>query len=76
MSHLSTLRHIKGLVQSTNAELKTSPSHLITFDDALEYVSSSLAIYVGKALLKQTALLLPEVYDTFRTQLLDLTIHS
>ena len=28
---------------------------------------------MGKVLLKQTVLLLPELYDTFRTQLLDLT---
>ena len=83
MSHLSTLKHLKGSVKSTDEDLTSlikrmkdtlpSPSNLRTFDDAMAYVSNSLTIYVGDALLKQTALLLPEVYDTFTSQLCDLT---
>ena len=37
-----------------------SDSSITTFDDAMVYVCNSLTINVGDALLKQTALLLPE----------------
>ena len=83
-SYRVVIKHLKGTVQSTDTELKTiidkiegdlppSQSDITTFDGALSYVSSLSAIHVGKALLRQTALLLPEVYESFKTQLLDLT---
>lgn len=48
-------------------------SDIRTLDNALTYTSTLSAIHVGNALLKQTALLLPEVYERFKAQLLDFT---
>ena len=69
-SHLLLVKHLKGSVISTDADLKTlihkieaslpALSTVTTYADALSYVSSLLATYVGKALLNQTALLLPK----------------
>ena len=71
-SYRVVIKRLKGTVQSTDTELKTtidkiegdlppSQSDTTTFDGALSYVSSLSAKHVGKALLRQTALLLLEV---------------
>ena len=84
-SHLLLLKHLKGSVKSTDSDLKTlidkieanlptlSTQFVTTYDDALSYVSSFSAIHVGKALLKKTALLLPQVYETFKVKLSDVS---
>ena len=82
-SHLFLVKHLKGSVKSSDADLKTlihkieaslpALSTVITYADVLTYVSSLLATYVGKALLNQTALLLPEVYENFQVKLSKVT---
>ena len=42
---------------------------IVTFDHALSYIAHYSAITVGEQLLKQNALLLPDVYDSFTTKL-------
>ena len=82
-SHLFLVKHLKGSVKSKDTDLKTlihkieaslpALSTVTTYADALSYVSSLLATYVGKALLNQTALLLPEVYENFQVKLSEVT---
>ena len=40
-----------------------------SFDQAVDYTAKSLAVSVGEALLKQTAMLLPQLYATFKREL-------
>ncbi|XP_064384664.1 uncharacterized protein LOC135333611 [Halichondria panicea] len=78
-SHLYLLKRLKGSVKSTDSDLQLLLdkiesdipilSNVRTSDEVLSYVSSLSAIHVGKAILKQTALLLPEVYETFKIKL-------
>ena len=78
-SHLSIVKHIKNLAISTDADLKdlllsikqSLPrlSEMKSWDDAVDYTVGSLAVTVGEALLKQTAVLLPQVYVTFKSEL-------
>ena len=76
-SHLFVIKHIKKSVQSTDIDLiavidkiKTNISkEIVGYEDALTCASCLSAIYVGQALLKQTALLLPHVYEYFQTEL-------
>ena len=79
-SHLFTIKHLKNLVKSTDSDLRALIdklkqdlpviSDVLNFDSALQYVTSTSAIWLGEALLKQTAMLLPQVYATFKENLL------
>ena len=82
-SHLATLKHIKETVESKDSDLRdlintlkqtvSTIKGIHTFDIALDYVVRLVAIDVGEALLKQTAMLLPQVYRDFKEQLLVVT---
>ena len=82
-SHLFTIKHLKNLVKSTDSDLRALIdklkqdlpviSDVLNFDSALQYVTSTSAIWLGEALLKQTAMLLPQVYATFKEKLLKIT---
>ena len=82
-SHLFTIKHLKNLVKSTDSDLRALIdklkqdlpviSDVLKFDSALQYVTSTSAIWLGEALLKQTAMLLPQVYATFKEKLLKIT---
>lgn len=50
-------------------------SGIHTLEQAILYAAQISAVYVGKALLKQNALLLPDVYESFLEKLLD-TVQS
>ena len=66
------LKHIKKSVQSTDSDLErlidslenSIPNlpNINTCDYAAEYATKSVAVTLDKALLKQTAMLLPQVY--------------
>ena len=78
-SNLSIVKHIKNLAISTDTDLKdlllsikqSLPrlSEIKSWDDAVDYTVGSLAVTVGEALLKQSAVLLPQVYVTFKSEL-------
>ena len=63
------------MVSSTDSDLSTlinkiredTPAviDIHTVDQAVHYASNLSAIQVGEALLKQTAMLLPDIYDFF-----------
>ena len=69
------IKHPQNTVNSTDVDLSATldnikekmarTSTLYTMDQALLYASHSCALRVGDALLQQTALLLPDVYDYF-----------
>ena len=71
-SHLIIIKLINNTVHSTDVDLRLliakiqldTPiaSDVHTLDQAIHYTSNTLAIEVGEALLKQTALLLPSIY--------------
>lgn len=77
-SHLFLIKHLQNSTQSTDSDLATlldqikggipALSEVHTFDSALLYVASMSAIQVGEALLQQTAVLLPHIYDNFNWQ--------
>ena len=48
-------------------------SDIHTLEQALHYTSNTLAIEVGEAILKQTALLLPSIYEKFCNKLSEIT---
>ena len=48
-------------------------SNVHTLERAIHFTSNTLAIEVGEALLKQTALLLPSVYERFCDKLTEIT---
>ena len=78
-SHLVIIRHTQNSSFSHSAELcklinklKTELLDIvdvITLDHAVSYAAHFSAIVVGDALLKQNALLLPDVYDSFLDKL-------
>ena len=82
-SHLVIIKHMQNSSHSTDADLqqvidtlkRDLPDivHINTFDDALSYVAQFSAINVGETLLKQNALLLPDVYDSFTKKLKQVT---
>lgn len=67
------VKHIKNLVMSNDEDLKDLISEIkqkmprlsevISWEIAIDYTVRSLAVSVGEALLKQTAILLPPVYE-------------
>ena len=77
-SHLVIVKHIRKSVISTDSELRDviselrhsvpSLSEVQSFDQAVSYTVRSLAVSVGEALLKQTAMLLPQLYATFQRE--------
>ena len=56
-------------LQQVIATLKRDLPYINTFDDALSYVAQFSVINVGETLLKQNALLLPDIYDSFTIKL-------
>ena len=70
---MAVVKHIKQSAQSTDSDLKNIIStikhslgtvgEIQTFESAVEYAARLVAIDVGEALLKQTAILLPQAYD-------------
>ncbi len=67
---------VKNVVISTDANLadlivdikQNLPrlSEIKTWENVIDYTARSLTVRVGEALLKQTAMLLPRLYDTFK----------
>ena len=82
-SHLVTIKHLNNTVHSTDSDLhslldkiqRDTPvfSDINTVDQAVQYASNKVAIQVGEALLKQTALLLPSIYQEFCDKLKKIT---
>lgn len=82
-SHLVTIKHLNSTVHSTESDLRSlldniqrdTPvfSDINTVDQAVQYASNKVAIQVGEALLKQTALLLPSIYEEFCDKLKKIT---
>ena len=82
-SHLVIVKHNTQSVQSTDSELQELISkikcslpnltEIKKYENALDYVVRSLAISLGDALLKQTAMLLPQLYAIFRERLVGVT---
>ena len=78
-SHLVIIKHSNNTNHNTDRELHelidalkmqvSDTADVHTIDHALSYVAHFSAIFVGEALLKQNALLLPDVYDSFITKL-------
>lgn len=74
-SHLITIKCLKSVVDSTDSDLSTLINSIKedtqtiidihTVDQALHYASNLSAIHVGEALIKQRAMLLPDVYEFF-----------
>ena len=56
-------------------DIKYYHAGIHTLEQAILYIAQISAVYVGEALLKQNALLLPDVYESFLEKLLD-TIQS
>ena len=81
--HLIIMKLVNNTVHSTDVDLHLliakiqldTPiaSDVHTLDQALHYPSNTLAIEVGGALLKQTALLLPCIYEKFCNKLSEIT---
>ena len=73
------IKHVQNTSTSTDSDLcqlldtlkkqLSDITDIVTFDHALSYTAHYSAITVGEQLLKQTALLLPDVYDSFTTKL-------
>lgn len=73
--HLVILKHLQKTINSTDSDLRATLNKIKeemscittihTTDEAFLYAAHSCALDVGDALLKQTALLLPDVYDNF-----------
>ena len=78
-SHLFTIKRLQSLVSSTDSDLSTiinkiredTPAviDIHTIDQAIHYASNLSAIHVGEALLKQTAMLLPDINNFFLNEL-------
>ena len=74
-SHLVIIKHTQKNITSTDVDLSTqikriksemsSLSDIHTLDQAITHAVHLSAVYVGEHLLKQTALLLPDVCDIF-----------
>ena len=74
-SHLITIKNSMSKVESTDIDHSSLLDRLRqqlpqdcdvhTIDQALHYGATIAAIHVGEALLKQTAVLLPEAYEIF-----------
>ena len=82
-AHLIIIKHTHNTTNSTDADLSIlidriksemcATSDVHTVDQAISYVADFSAVYVGEALWKQNALLLPDVYDYFHNKLLEIT---
>ena len=82
-AHLVTIKHMHNTTTSTDADLASlidkikneisSTSNIHTADQALLYAAHMSAVHVGEALLSQTALLLPDVFDYFHEKLREIT---
>lgn len=75
-SHLVTVQHLNSIIHSTNPDLETLLDEIkgdlpaiSDFESVVSYTCRITAIHVGEALLKHTALLLPEVYELFNRTL-------
>ena len=82
-AHLIIIKHTHNTTNSRDADLSIlidriksemcATSDVHTVDQAISYVADFSAVYVGEALWKQNALLLPDVYDYFHNKLLEIT---
>ena len=82
-AHLIIIKHLQNTTISTDDDLSAlidkiksetcDISDVHTFDQALSYVAHFSAVHVGEALLKQNALLLPDVYDIFTNKIMEIT---
>ena len=78
-SHLITIKHINHTAQSIKQDLGTlltkikeslpDISNIQSIDGFISYTCNIVAIHVGEALLKDTALLLPEVNEIFNQKI-------
>ena len=69
----STDAELQELIDSLKTDLPDI-LYINTFDDALSYYTAQFsAINVGEALLKQNAVLLPDIYDLFTKKLKQVT---
>ena len=78
-----TFSYLNRTVHSTDSDLVSlidrikqdipEVSDIQTLDQALTYASTFSAIHVGEALLKQTAVLLPSIYEVFRNKVMEIT---
>ena len=83
-SHLFIIKHLNRTVHSTDSDLGSlidrikqdipEVSEIQTLDQALTYASTFSAIQVGEALLKQTAVLFPSIYEVFRNKVMEITV--
>ena len=82
-AQLIIIKHLNNTTTSTYADLVQTldriksetcdVSDIHTLEQAILYASRISAVHVGEALLKQNALLLPDVYESFSEKLLDIT---
>ena len=80
-AHLITIKHLQNTTTSTDADLSTTierikrdtstVTDIHTLEQALTYAVHFSALSVGEALMRQNALLLPDVYDSFQDKLLE-----
>ena len=82
-AHLFTIKHLSNTISSNDADL----SHLLqqvkhnmiqlsdihTTTQIISYATHYSAVYVGEILLKQNAILLPDVYDHFTDKVSDIS---
>ena len=81
-AHLFTIKHLHNTVSSNDADLSTllqqikhnmiQLSDIHTTTQIISYATHYSAVYVGEILLKQNAILLPDVYDHFTDNVSDM----
>ena len=80
-SHRSIIKQVQSSTCSTDDDLVSRiegiksnmciRSEIRTFEQVVTHAVQVSAIYVGESLLKQTALLLPDVYDSFMSYVME-----
>ena len=74
--HLTIVKHCKALVKSLDSDLRElinsiqkrqcKVEEISSYDDALDYAVKFVAVTLGECLIKQTAALLPKLFETLR----------
>ena len=82
-SHLSIVKHCKASVKSLDLDLRElinsiqkrqcKVEEISSYDDALDYAVKFVAVTLGECLIKQTAALLPKLFEALREKLLEIT---
>ena len=82
-SHLSIVKHCKASVKSLDSDLRElinsiqkrqcKVEEISSYDDALDYAAKFVAVILGECLIKQTAALLPKLFEALREKLLEIT---